>query len=101
MPSTTPDLTIRPAHAGDRLAIERLAQLDSAHVPAGTLLRAEVDGELRAALPLGGGRPIADPFAPTAQMLALLAARADQLRQAARQTARARRQRRRVLVPHV
>jgi hypothetical protein len=32
-----------------------------------------------AALPLGSGRPIADPFEPTAGVVALLQLRADQL----------------------
>ena len=39
-----------------------LAELDSAVAPTGPALVAEIDGRLRAALPLDGGEPIADPF---------------------------------------
>jgi hypothetical protein len=56
-------------------AIERLAQLDSARCPTGAVLVAAVDGELRAALPLDGGRAIADPFHPTAALVSLLEVR--------------------------
>ncbi len=41
---------------------------------------AESDARVIAALPLGSGRPIADPFEPSAQALALLELRAEQLR---------------------
>jgi hypothetical protein len=34
-----------------------------------------------AALPIGSGRPIADPFEPTAEIVALLQLRAEQLAQ--------------------
>lgn len=74
---TTPTITIRPAYADDELALSRLAALDSADVvPARPLLLAEVDGELRAALSLRDGSNIADPFFPTADLLALLRAHA-------------------------
>jgi hypothetical protein len=71
-PLTAPAITIRPAYADDAVALARLAVLDSAEVPAGPLLLVEADGELRAALSLSDGSAIADPFAPTAQLLALL-----------------------------
>ena len=45
-------ITIRPGYADDHLALVRLAALDSAAVPAGPLLVAELDGELSAALSL-------------------------------------------------
>jgi hypothetical protein len=73
-------LTIRMAGAGDAAALGRLAQLDSAPAPKRVpMLVAEVGGELRAALSLDGGRAIADPFRPTAELVAILAERARQL----------------------
>jgi hypothetical protein len=71
-PLTAPTITIRPAYADDAQALTRLAVLDSAEVPAEPLLLAEADGELRAALSLADGSVIADPFAHTAQLVALL-----------------------------
>ena len=53
------------------------------------MLTAELDGEPVAAVPLSGGRAIADPFRPTADIVNLLEYRAAQVRR------RARRQRRR------
>jgi hypothetical protein len=73
------NLTVRPAHSADRAAIERLAALDSASPPRGSMLVAEADSRMLAVLPLGSGRPIADPFEPTAQAVALLELRAAQL----------------------
>ncbi len=80
-------ITIRLAHGGDEPALRRLAALDSAEVPAGDLLLAEVEGVLRAALSLADGTSIADPFAPTADVVPLLrwwarAARAQRRRRA-------------------
>lgn len=74
------DVTIRPAAAADAAAVHRIAALDSRPVPAGELVVAEVDGEVLAALPIGGGEAIADPFRPTAALLPLLELRALQLR---------------------
>ena len=76
----TPSLTIRIAYPDDRAALERLATLDARPLPAEPLLVAEVDGELRAALPLAGGGAIADPFRPTAPLVSLLGLRAAQIR---------------------
>lgn len=73
-------ITIRPAYADDSVALLRLAELDSAPAPPpAPLLLAELDGVLRAALSRSDGRAIADPFVPTASLVALLrqAARAD------------------------
>jgi hypothetical protein len=60
-------------------AIQRLAQLDSARLPSGAVLVAAVGGEPRAALPRDGGRPIADPFRRTAELVRLLELRRAQL----------------------
>jgi hypothetical protein len=77
---STETLTIRPAVSADAEALRRLAQLDSAPTPApAPMLIAEVAGELRAAVPLYGGRPLADPFRPTAELVALLTERARQI----------------------
>lgn len=69
-------VTIRPARDADAADLHRLAVLDSAEIPPGPLLLAEVDGVLRAALAIGDGTVIADPFAPTADVVALLLERA-------------------------
>jgi hypothetical protein len=70
-------VVIRLAVAADVPALDRLAQLDSAPaVPHAPVLVAESDGELRAARSLVDGRSIADPFRPTAGLLALLETRA-------------------------
>lgn len=77
-PLTTPAITIRPAYADDHAPLARLAALDSAEgVPAGSLLLAEVDGELRAAMSVQSRAVIADPFAPTVELVALLRRHAD------------------------
>ncbi len=69
-------ILIRTSTAGDAVGLTRLAALDSADVPHGRALIAEVDGAIRAALPLDGGAPIADPFAESAHVLELLEAHA-------------------------
>ena len=74
------NISIRRAVAADLSQLERLAALDSARPPRGPALVAEADSRMLAALPLGSGRPIADPFEPTAEVVALLRLRAEQLR---------------------
>ncbi len=69
-------ITIRPGYADDLTALRRLAALDSAAVPVEPLLVAELDGELAAALSLRDDTSIADPFRPTAEIVALLRAHA-------------------------
>lgn len=70
-------LSIRRSTLGDREALATLAQLDGARSPeGGDYLLAEEDGVLRAARPLVGGRAIADPFHPTADLVAMLELRA-------------------------
>ena len=86
------DISIRRAVPSDRSDLVRLAALDSGSPPRGPALVAEADSRMLAALPLGSGRPIADPFEPTAAAVALLQLRAEQLRkaEAARPTLRGR-----------
>lgn len=67
-------ITIRPGYADDERALARVAALDSATVPPAPVLVAEVDGELRAVLSLRDGSAVADPFHPSAELLALLRA---------------------------
>ncbi len=76
-------VVLRRAGTGDGRALARLAALDDAAPLAGEVLVAEHGGHLRAALSLHSGRAIADPFHPTADLVALLRARAALLSDAA------------------
>jgi hypothetical protein len=69
-------LTLRHATAADAAALARLAALDSSRVPSGELLVGELDGVLVAALSVDTGAAIADPFEPTAAVVAALRVRA-------------------------
>ena len=69
------DVVLRRSTAQDAAALARLAQLDGAPRPVGAVLVAELDGEIVAAVPFAGGRAIADPFRPTAELVELLRAR--------------------------
>ncbi|MCA1656463.1 MAG: hypothetical protein LC713_01915 [Actinobacteria bacterium] len=72
-------IVIRHAGSDDADVLERLAVLDSRPALDGPALLAEVDGVARAALALDGGEVVADPFAPTADLVALLRLRARRL----------------------
>ena len=63
---------IRQATAADEAALVNLATLDANSVPAGTVLVAEQDGELRAAISVETGHTVADPFHATAEYVAML-----------------------------
>jgi hypothetical protein len=76
------NVTVRRSASGDESALARLAALDSASPPRGPALIAEADSRMLAALPLGSGRPIADPFEPTAELVALLELRRTQIESA-------------------
>ncbi|MEA2170662.1 MAG: hypothetical protein QOF76_3962 [Solirubrobacteraceae bacterium] len=78
--TSTDTLTIRPARAVDDWAVERLAALDSQRPLSGDVLLAEADGRPVAAIAVADGRVTADPFVLTATTVALLHARAGQLR---------------------
>lgn len=69
-------VTLRPATADDARALARLAQLDSAQVPAGDVLLAVVDGTPLAAMSLDTGHVVADPFARTLELVRMLHERA-------------------------
>jgi hypothetical protein len=67
-----PTVVIRAARGSDGPALERLAALDSQRLPAGSMLVAEQDGEIVAALAPESGARIADPFRRSAALLDLL-----------------------------
>ena len=72
---------IRIATAEDEAALRRLAGIDSQDsLTAGPYLVGEVDGNPQAALSLADGRVVANPFVPTAHLLAHLRMRAGALR---------------------
>jgi hypothetical protein len=68
----TSPLVLRPATSADSRELERLAALDSARPLTGDVLVVAAGGELRAALSLESGRAVADPFWPSADLVALL-----------------------------
>ncbi|WP_354697955.1 hypothetical protein [Paraconexibacter sp. AEG42_29] len=77
-------VAIRTATPDDSATIVRLAALDSSAVPAGPHLIGTVDGVPAAAISLSTGAVVADPFTPTAALVALLRMRAEHLRGPAR-----------------
>jgi hypothetical protein len=72
-------VVIRLATAGDRCSLERLAQLDSTDMPLGPVLIGELRERPVAALSLGDGKVVADPFVATGEIVELLRLRARQL----------------------
>jgi len=76
----SPTVVIRAARGSDGPALRRLAELDSAELPAGELLVAETDDELVAALSVDTGERVADPFRHTADVVDLLSFRARRLK---------------------
>jgi hypothetical protein len=73
---TSDSVLIRPAYPDDASTLVRLARLDSARPLSGRVVVAERDGVLLAARSLTDGRTIADPFASTADLVALLSVHA-------------------------
>lgn len=73
--------TVRLAEPADESVLHRLAGLDSSRLPAGPLLVGEISGGIQAAVPVMGGRGIANPFVRTSELMTLLELRAEQLRQ--------------------
>ena len=78
METTASHINIRLANEADNARLVRLAALDSAPVPAGPVLVADLDGEIVAAKAIAGTRSIADPFRPTADISELLELRSRQ-----------------------
>jgi hypothetical protein len=69
---TASPVTIRPYLPLDRSSLERLAALDDRRVPAEPVVVAEADGRLVAAVSKRTGEAVADPFEPTAHLVAML-----------------------------
>jgi hypothetical protein len=80
LPTTPTDFTLRLAVPADAEAVDRLAQLDSRRAPRGTVLLADVGGELWAAISVDDGHAVADPFRPTGELVAMLLERSRQVR---------------------
>jgi hypothetical protein len=78
--SSSAPVIIRFATASDRLWIERLAELDSADVPAGAILIGELRKRPVVAVSLSNGNAVADPFVATHEVLELVRMRAAQLK---------------------
>ena len=74
------ELQIRAATDADMPALVRLARLDSSRPPVGTIILAEEDGRIVAALAADDAATIADPFRATAPVVAMLRLRAEQLK---------------------
>ncbi len=70
LPSIDPTVVIRAARGSDGDVLEALARLDSQVPLNGDVLLAEEDGIVVAAV--AGDRVVADPFRPTADLVALL-----------------------------
>ena len=83
-------LAIRVATDADAADVARLAKLDSRHAPTGKLLLGVVDGEPRAAYSVDTGAYVADPFVPTADVVAILKMRAERLTETAARAPRVR-----------
>ena len=78
-PTTYQSVTIRRVTPDDRQAVQRIADLEARPAPQGALLIAEVDERILAVRSLDDGATIADPFHPTAELVALLEARSRHL----------------------
>jgi hypothetical protein len=77
--ATVEPVALRLDRVHDRAALTELAALEGRPLPPGPFVVAEVNGAVVAAMPLGTGAVLADPFLPTAEILPLLALRAAQL----------------------
>jgi hypothetical protein len=78
MENTAHHISIRLATDDDNGTLLRLAALDSAPAPRGSVLVADVGGEIVAARSLNKPRSIADPFRRTNDIRELLELRARQ-----------------------
>ena len=83
-----PTVVIRAARGSDGATLENLARVDSQRPLTGDVLVAEQDGLVVAAI--AGDRAIADPFRPTADLVALLRLHADRTSQTNRSRSRVR-----------
>ena len=84
MTSTTASIiALRPATDADARTLDELSQLDSARTLERPAVLAVVDDSPVAAISLADGRIVADPFTRTEDVVALLRARVERLREAA------------------
>ena len=72
-------VTLRLGRPQDDDALGRLAQLNKRPAPRGPHVVAKIEGTVVAAIPLGPGEALGDPFRPTAALISLLEVRARQL----------------------
>ncbi len=72
-------LTLRRARTDDAAAVARVAALDSARPPTGPTMIAELEGRIVAAISIGDGGVVADPFERTADIVDALRLRREQL----------------------
>jgi hypothetical protein len=75
------EISIRRLTGDDTEALDRVAGRDSAGLPTGEVLGAEVDGRLIAAISITTGETVADPFTRTDVARSMLVLRAAQLRE--------------------
>lgn len=71
-------VTIRLASEHDSTELRRLAQRDSARIPAAPVLAAFSGGRALAAISISDGRRVADPFLRTAEIVSMLEAKLTQ-----------------------
>jgi hypothetical protein len=76
----TRDVELRLCRVADDPQLEQLAALEGRPVPFGRLVVGVIRGRIVAAVPLGAGQALRDPFARTEQLMPLLELRAAQLR---------------------
>lgn len=72
-------VVLRLCRVTDDPQLEALASFDGSQIVPGRYVIAEVEGQIVAALPLGGGELVSDPFRRTAHLVPLLRLRAEQL----------------------
>ena len=72
-------VTIRELAGGDEISLRELVERDTARDLRGEVVGVERDGHLMAAISLTSGDVVADPFHPTADLVALLRVRAGQI----------------------
>ena len=77
-------VVLRPAEPEDRVALDKLADLDNAAPLREPVLLLEEDGRLRAARSLRDGKTVSDPFAATEHLRPLLATHAQPARKPGR-----------------
>ncbi len=77
---TRADLVVRYARPDEADAVAELAQLDSSRAPRGTVIVADVKGELWAAVSIDDGHAVANPFRPSSELTFVLLERAREVR---------------------